>query len=106
MKLKRNLVMLSLVWLISGCSTLPDTIVCAEVSLSKGICSYTISEKTIVIDDNNLYEGNTWFSMRNKALMIPAKSWAKIKAWMLKECKRTNQCSVDISKWDRDLDLQ
>jgi hypothetical protein len=90
---------------LSGCSTIPDTIICAEISLSKGICRYTISDKTITIDDNNLYEDETWFSMRNKALMVPAKSWAEIKSWMIKQCKKTNQCNVQIDSWDRDLGL-
>ena len=84
---------------------MPNLPICAEVSLAKGICTYTVTGKNIVIDDDNLYEGETWFSLRNKALIIPAKSWAQIKAYLIKMCKKTNQCDVDVSQWDRDLPL-
>lgn len=70
--------------------------------MSKGLCKFTLSNETIIIDDEHPYEGETWFDIRKKALTVPAKSWAKIKAWMIKMCKQY-KCDVDISSWDRDL---
>jgi FKBP-type peptidyl-prolyl cis-trans isomerase 2 len=94
--------MLSLVFVVS-CATVPDVPLCAEVSLSKGICTYTVSGKNIVVDDEHPLEGQTWFDMRSKVLAVPASSWAEIKAWMIKMCKK-NKCDADISSWDRAID--
>ena len=89
---------------VTSCASVPDVVLCAEVNISKGICTYTVSGKTIVVDDEHPFEGQTWFDMRVKTLSVPASSWAKIKAFMIKECKR-NKCNVDISSWDRDINL-
>lgn len=70
--------------------------------MSKGVCTFTVSGKNIEITDEKPYEGQTWFDMRSKVLAVPAKSWADIKAWMIKQCKK-NKCNVDISSWDREL---
>lgn len=68
--------------------------------MSKGLCTYTVSGKTIVVDDENLLDGLTWFDLRNKSLTVPPESWAKIKAFMVKQCRK-NKCNVDIDNWDR-----
>lgn len=102
--LKKNLKLLLLSWLVfvASCASVPDTIICAEVTMSKGICTYTVSGKTIVVDDENPFENQTWWDIRAKTLSVPASSWAKIKAFMIKMC-RQNKCDVDISSWDRDI---
>ena len=69
--------------------------------MAKGLCAYTVSGETFIVDDVNLFEGLTWWEMRNKTLVMPASSWAKIKAFMVKQCKK-NKCNVDIDSWDRD----
>lgn len=89
---------------LSGCASIPDVPLCAEISLSKGVCTYTVSGKTFIIDDDNPFEGQTWFDMRIKTLSVPAKSWAKLKAFLIKQCKKSNKCDVDISSWDRELE--
>ena len=101
--LKRYLWILFLSLFLSSCSTIPDTIICAEVNISKGVCTFTVSGKTIVVDDENPYEGQTWFDLRVKALTVPASSWSKIKAFLIKQCKKTNQCDVEIDSWDRNI---
>lgn len=87
---------------VSNCATIPDVPICAEVTLSKGICAYTVTNKTVTVDDDHPLEGQTWFDMRAKVLSVPAGSWGQIKAWMIKMCKK-NKCDVDISSWDRDI---
>lgn len=104
-KNSQKLLIASLAFALNGCASIPDTIICAEISLSKGVCTYTVSQKTIIIDDNNLYENMSWFDLRVKALTIPASSWAKIKAFLIKQCAKTNQCDVQIDSWDRNLNL-
>lgn len=101
---KKNLLLLStaLYILASSCATVPDVPICAEVSLSKGICTYTVSGKNIEVTDDKPLDGQTWFDIRAKVLAVPASSWAEIKAWMIKQCKK-NKCNVDISSWDRDI---
>jgi len=89
--------------LISSCASIPDVPICAEINLSKGICTYTLSGKNIVVDDDHPLNGQTWFDMRSKILAVPASSWAEIKSWMIKQCKKTNKCDADISQWDRDI---
>ena len=81
---------------LSSCASMPDVPVCAEISLSKGICTYTGSGKTVEVDDDNPLEGETWWQIRQKVLSMPAKSMAKIKAYMIKTCKQY-KCNVDIS---------
>jgi FKBP-type peptidyl-prolyl cis-trans isomerase 2 len=92
-----------LVLIFSSCASIPNVVVCAEINLSKGICTYTVSGKNIVVDDEHPLNGQTWFDMRSKILAVPASSWAQIKVWMIKQCKKTNKCDADISQWDRDI---
>ena len=89
---------------LNGCTTVPNVPICAELSISKGVCVYTATGDSFVVDDENPFEGQTWFDMRIKTLSVPAKSWSKIKAFLIKQCKKSNQCNVDISSWDRDLE--
>jgi hypothetical protein len=104
-KYSQKLLIASLILNLNGCANIPDEPICAEISLSRGVCTYTVSGKTIIVDDDNFLDGKTWFDLRVKALTVPASTWAKFKAYLIKQCKKTNQCSADISQWDRDLGL-
>lgn len=46
------------------------------------------------ISDSEKYEGKTWFDMRNEMILIPIESWAKIKAYIIKTCRKM-KCEVD-----------
>jgi hypothetical protein len=85
-----------------SCASVPDVPICAEVSISRGMCTYTVSGKTINVSDEELLDGQTWFDIRAKALTLPASSWAKIKSFLIKQCKQ-NKCDVDIDSWDREI---
>jgi len=88
--------------ILSSCATIPDTPICAEINPSKGYCVYTLSDKEFVIDDDHLYEGKTFWEMRPLMVMLPPSSWAKIKAFILKICKQTQQCNQqyrDVEMW-------
>ena len=95
--------MLLLLLSLSGCSTVPNVPICAEITMSKGVCTYTVSGNNVIVDDEHPLDGQTWFDMRSKVLSVPASSWAKLKAWMIKQCKRSNKCDVDIDSWDREI---
>lgn len=79
----------------SGCATPPDVPVCIEVEPTRGWCTYTISKDEFFIDDANLYEGESWQAMNQKTVRVPAQSWAKIKAFILKICKKTGHCKKE-----------
>jgi len=87
---------------LNSCASVPDVPLCAEISLSKGTCTYTVSGKNVIVDDDHPLGKDTWWDLRSKALTVPADSWAKLKAFLIKMCKQ-NRCDVDISSWDRDL---
>lgn len=101
-KLNSLMLLISLSLFVSNCASVPDVPICAEISLSKGVCTYTVSGKNVEVSDEKTLNGQTWFDIRVKTLSVPASSWAEIKAWMIKQCKK-NKCNVDISSWDRDL---
>ena len=88
---------------LSSCGSVPNVPICAEVNLSKGVCTFTVTGENIVIEDDHPYESQTWFDMRSKVLTVPASSWAKIKAWMIKQCKKSKKCNVNIDSWDREI---
>lgn len=79
----------------SSCADLKkvDVPVCKELLPSAGYCSWTISKKSMIIDDKNLLYGKTWWQNRLYNLSIPPESWAPIKAEFTKVCaKHQNDC--------------
>lgn len=94
---------ISLLIFVCSCANVPDEPICAEVSMSEGRCSYMVSNKQIKVNDDNLLNGKTWFDIRRQALTMPAESWAKIKAWIIKMCKKY-RCDAEIDSWDRTLE--
>ncbi len=83
---------LLLVLTVVSCSTIPNVPICVELSISKGYCVNTIDNKEFIIDDNHLYQGLTWFDWRYRMVLLPPNSWAEIKSYIIKECRRTNRC--------------
>lgn len=94
---------------LSGCASVPDTLLCVELNPAKGFCTYTISDNDIYIDEAHPYsfsgkneDKQTWWEMRNKMVLIPSSSWAELKAYIIKQCKRTD-CDQYIKSWDRKI---
>ena len=90
--------------LLSGCASAPDVPVCVELNPDRGFCTYTISDKDIYVDEQNPLEGKTWWNMRPEMVQVPPPSWAKIKAFIIKTCKQSNNCDSEVTSWDRRLD--
>lgn len=112
--LKKNLLIPSVLLsslLISGCaSTPPDVPICMELSPTRGWCTYTIKNQEFEISEDKPHtftEGQkpmTWWELRPTFIYVPSPSWAKLKAWIIKTCKATNQCDKAIGSWQRKID--
>lgn len=70
--------------------------------MNKGFCTTPISGKDQFVDDENLLEGKTWWEMRPIMILIPPSTYAAIKSFIIKQCKRNpNMCDKEIPAWDR-----
>jgi hypothetical protein len=83
----------------------PDVPVCVEISPTRGWCTYTISDREFFIDDENPWniegeEPMTWWDLRPTLLLVPAPSYAKMKAYIVKTCKK-DKCDKFIGSWER-----
>lgn len=67
----------------------------------------TISDKDQIVDDLHpllLSSGpKTWIDLKIESVMVPAESWAGIKEYIIKQCKKNNDCAQNIGSWDRKL---
>lgn len=92
----------SLSLILNSCANPPDFPICIELNPTKGFCTYTISDKDIYVDDLNKLNGKTWWEARPTMVLIPAESYAKLKAYIIKSCKQNNQCG-EIKNWERKI---
>jgi hypothetical protein len=92
--------------LINGCAIAPpDVPLCAEISPSKGYCIFTMSNREYVIDDENTLDGKTWWDLRPTMIYMPSDSWAEVKSFIIKICKKTKQCNgKNIVDWERTVE--
>jgi hypothetical protein len=104
LKLGNCLVLLPVLILIS-CSSIDslDVPLCTRVSASKGFCTYLLSPRDQFVDDTHLLNGKTWFDLQPTMIYVPKESWAAIKKYIIKECKRTNRCDNAVESWDRTI---
>ena len=99
----RTLNLLLFLILLSSCASIPDVIGCRQQSVNSGFCTYTLTQKSFIVDDAHPYNNSTWLDMKINSVYLPAESWAKIKEYILKECKKNNNCSQNINNWDTKL---
>ena len=100
MKHLRNLLILTLY----SCASVPDVPICRARSATEGFCTYTISNKDIIVTDNNKLGGKTWLDLKIESVYLPVESWASIKEYILKQCKKHNDCSNNIGTWSTKID--
>ncbi len=81
----------------------PDEFVCVELSMSKGFCTKTISNQEMIVDEVNTLNGQTWFQMRPQFVLVPPKTWAEIKKFIIRECKKSDTCNSTVETWERKL---
>lgn len=97
-----------IVLIFSSCTSVPDVPVCVSLNMSSGFCVTTITNKKMEINDKSLFtdeDGNkyTWFDLYPQMIMLPIQSWKSIKKYIIKQCKKSNQCSSNIDSWDRNM---
>lgn len=104
--LKKNSLLLlafSLSW-VSSCATPPDGPVCVELSPVRGYCIHTIKAEEQEVNETKLLDGQTWKQVRETSLYVPAQYWGKLKAYLLKQCKKHKDCKNDLGKWETQAD--
>jgi hypothetical protein len=62
-----------------------------------------ISGEQFVIDEETKFKEKTWWEMRPSVIQVPSQSWAEIKKFIIKICKKTNKCEEEIASWDRSI---
>ena len=103
-KLSSILSVLSLSLALSACMTAPpDVPVCVEITQERGYCVRTLSAVEFPVDDKHLLDGRTWWDSRPTMLMLPYSSWAKLKTYIITQCKRTGACDKEITSWERTI---
>lgn len=65
---------------------------------------WTISKKEMTVSDKDLLNGKTWLDLVIESVYVPADSWVEIKSYIIKMCKKTNDCKDDIDTWKSKLD--
>ena len=104
-KICGNSLSLLLVLLVSACTTMPpDVPMCVEFSPDHGRCVNIISGKKFDVNETEKFEGKTWWEYRPAMLLVPASSWAKIKAYIIKSCKKYGNCQAEVASWDRTIE--
>lgn len=79
--------------------------------MSKAFCTFTISNKDFIVDDEHPYafddkkpkELKTWFEVRPAMVLVPPTTWAAFKAYIIKNCKLTKKCDGMVEGWDRTM---
>ena len=87
-----------------SCASLPDEYLCTNLSESKCYCDRTISSDPKIIDDDNTLDGQTCADLRSNSILMPAKTWASIKSYILKVCKQYNNCA-GVGDWENKVDV-
>ncbi len=109
--LRKSLLMISALSLslLISCASVPDIPVCTEISLSRGWCTNTISDQEFFIDELRPHsftgkkeDAKTWWELRPYMVYVPFPSWAELKAYIIKQCKRTN-CKEYVASWERKI---
>jgi len=109
--LKKSLLIASVLSLslLTNCAHMPDEPACVEIHNTKGWCTNMVSDVEFYVDEKRPHsfsgdpkDAKTWWEVRPFMVLIPFDSWAKLKAYLIKNCKRTN-CDKYIKSWERKI---
>lgn len=98
-----NFLAILLLLTFNSCTTVPDVPVLTRLNATQGYYVFTISDKEGIVDDENLLNGKTWIDYVIESVYVPADSWKQIKSYILKNCKKNNDCNDNIGSWDKKL---
>lgn len=93
-----------LLGLIVSCAAPPQTVVCTELSDTQGWCTYTTKDVEFYVDDQNKFEGKNWQELDQESLRVPATYFAELKAYILNQCAKHNECKKEIKGIEKKLD--
>lgn len=71
-----------------------------------GYCVWTISSKVQYVGENpkwHLFK-KPWSKILSEMVLMPSESYAQMKSYIIKNCKKHNDCNQDIDKWRIKLD--
>jgi len=102
--LLKQLFIISLILILSGCARPPDVWVCTRLNASQGYCTKTLSSDTFTVDDDNLLNGKTWLDIEIDSIYVPTESWVQIKSYIIKMCKINKNCGSGVGDWPSRLD--
>lgn len=80
------LLCIAFLFLVSCKLVPPNVEVCAEINPVQGYCTKTLS------DDERMVFGEDWLGLKRNSLVVPNQSYAEIKAFLLKVCKKSDDC--------------
>jgi hypothetical protein len=99
----KNLKLL-LILSLSSCASIPDVYICRARSNNTGFCTKTITSESVIVDDNHLLLNKTWLDLKLESVLVPVESWVELKTYIIKQCKKNNNCDQNIDSWTRKID--
>lgn len=92
--------------LLESCSSLKDIDgpVCVEHSIKEGHCINIISGKVQQVDEESKLNDKTWFEIRRSMILVPPETWARIKKYILAQCKK-HKCDTGYESIINKVDL-
>lgn len=103
--LKKSLPLL-LSLLISGCAIKPkDDPLCKELSMTRGYCVNMLSGKAYEVNEEQRLNGKTWWDMRPTNIQMPIDTWKNLKEFIIRVCKKYDNCDENVSSWERTLNV-
>ena len=86
----------------------PDKPICIELDIDRGWCKQTLSDKEFFVDDDHPFidedgKSYTWWELRVVSLSMPPSTWAAIKAFIIKSCKKMKTCGEQVASWERTI---
>lgn len=66
-----------------------------------GFCVWTISNKSAYVGEakSTWIYGKPWSTIKREAVLAPPETYAKVKGFIIDICKKSGDCSKDITRW-------
>lgn len=68
----------------------------------EGFCVWPISAKKQTINETSKLDGQTWYEIRYKMILMPISTWETYKEYIIELCKQYN-CDNKVQSWDRTI---
>ena len=105
----QKIILFAIFVLLQSCASVPDVYVCTQLDINRGWCTKTISDEEFIVEkagESPLKK--SWWEMKNHMIMLPPESWAQIKSFIIKKCRKNKECGETwekrIEKVDKKLE--